>query len=151
MKKLIIILCIFALPAFVNAQTCEQRESKLLETLGSFSAAFLYNSYGMIGGVADGYGTNTYTTQKVNELMDEQATLIDNLVKVLNDLKSGGFLKDKQDVDYVNTANSILNGLKRQTALIKSYVASKSDQNWNSYDEQRKKNWKDIAKLMGIE
>jgi hypothetical protein len=151
MKKILIAFCLLIISVKGFTQTCEQREAKLLETLGSFSAGFLYNTYGMIGGIVDGYANNAYTAEKANTLVDEQKKITDNLAKVLDELNTGNFLNDKSDQDYVTTAINILKGLKSQIRFFQDYVKTKSTQSQDQYEQQRQKNWKDISKLMGID
>lgn len=133
------------------AQTCEEREDKVLDVLGGFSAGLLYNTYGLIGSIADGYAHDAYDLQSVNELLDAQKKLADNLVKVLDDLTNGNFLKDKKDGDYADSVINILKGLKKQAQLFQDYAKNSNSQKHYDYEDQRKKNWKDISKLMGID
>jgi len=151
MRKYIIAL--FLLTASINSfsQTCEERESKLLSAVGGFSAGFLYNTYGLIGSISDGYTHEAYDALTVSDLMGAQKKLADNLVKVLEELKSGSFLKDKQDQDFAGSVINILKGLKKQAQLLEDYVDNKSKQKQDAYEVQRKKNWSDISKLMGID
>ncbi len=151
MKKLFIAFCLVTGSFNVFSQTCEQREDKLLSAFGSFSAATLYNTYGVIGGIADGYAHDAYDVQTVNDLLDAQKKLADNLLKVLTDLKNDGALKDKADQDYSVSAIDILKGLKRQVQFFQDYIKNNNRQEKDDYEQQRKKNWKDISKLMGIE
>jgi hypothetical protein len=72
-------------------------------------------------------------------------------VKVMGDLKNGGYLKDKKDQDYASSVINILKGLKKQAQLLENYADNKSRQNQEAYDVQRKQNWSAISKLMGIE
>jgi hypothetical protein len=151
MRKQIIVL--FFLTATISSfsQTCEEREIKLLETIGSFSAGMLYNTYGLIGSISDGFTHDAYDAATVTDLMDAQKKVADNLVKVMEDMKNGGFLKDKKDQDFAVSVINILKGLKKQAQLLEDYTDNKSKQKQNAYEEQRKQNWSAISKLMGIE
>jgi hypothetical protein len=151
MKKIFIALTVLFLSSISYAQTCEEREDKLLSSMGSFSAAVLYNSYGMIGAIADGYNNNAYDAKAVNDLMVTQQKLYDNLAQVLEELKSGNVLKDESDKKYAASAIEILKGLKRQAKLMNDYAETRNQKNQELFEAQRKKNWKDIATLMGIE
>jgi hypothetical protein len=151
MNKIVITLCLFAFSFPVFSQTCEQREDELLKTVGSFSAGLLYNTYGTIGSISDGFAHDVYDKETVNELLDAQKKLADNLVKVLEDLKTGGYLKDKSDQDYSASIITILKGLKKQAQLMQDYAKLKTQQKLDDYDTQRKENWKKISQLMGIE
>ena len=151
MRKQIIVL--FVLMASINSfsQTCDERESKLLEGVAGFSAGILYNTYGLIGSISDGYTHEAYDAVTISELMDAQKKLADNLVKVLEELKNGGYLKDKKDQDFAGSVINILKGLKKQAQLLEDYADNKSRQKQEAYEDQRKHNWSAISKLMGIE
>jgi len=151
MRKHIIIL--FCLAAFLPgiSQTCEERETKMLEAFGGFSAGMLYNTYGLIGSISDGYAQDAYDALTVSDLMNAQKKVADNLVKVLEDLKNGGFLKAKKDQDFAGSLITVLKGLKNQAQLLEDFADNKSRQKQEAYEEQRKKNWSAISKLMGIE
>ena len=144
-------LCLFTVSLGGFSQTCEERENKLLEAFGGFSAGLLYNTYGLIGSISDGYAHNAYDAATISDLMDAQKKVTDNLVKMLEELKNGGYLKDKKDQDYAGSVINILKGLKKQAQLLENYADNKSRQNQEAYDVQRKQNWSAISKLMGIE
>jgi hypothetical protein len=151
MKKLFITLCLFTVSSGGFSQTCEERESKLLEAVGGFSAGMLYNTYGLIGSISDGYAHDAYDALTINDLMDAQKRVFDNFVKVVEELKNGGYLKDTKDQDYAVSIINILKGLKKQAQLLEDYADNKSRQKQEAYDAQRKQNWSAISKLMGIE
>jgi hypothetical protein len=132
------------------SQTCEERENKLLEVIGGFSAGMLYNTYGLIGSISDGFTHDAYDAVTLSDLMDAQIKVADNLIKMLEELKTGGLLKDEKDQDYANSVTTILKGLKKQAQLLEGYADRKNSQNQNAYDDQRKLNWSAISKLMGI-
>lgn len=147
------IIALFLLTASISgfSQTCEERENKLLEAFGGFSAGMLYNTYGLIGSISDGYTHDAYDAVTLSDLMDAQKKVADNLVKVLEELKNGGYLKDKKDQDFAGTVINILKGLKKQAQLLEDYAGNKSRQKQDAYEDQRKQNWSAISKLMGIE
>jgi len=151
MRKYIIAL--FLLPVSISSisQSCGERENKLLEAFGGFSAGFLYNTYGLIGSISDGYTHEAYDAVTVAELMDAQIKVADNLVKVLDELKNGGFINDTKDQNFAGSVITILKGLKKQANLLEDYADNKSRQKQEAYEEQRKQNWSAISKLMGIE
>jgi hypothetical protein len=151
MKKIIIAFCLILSGITIFSQTCEQRESKLLESLGGFSAAALYNTFAALGGIADGYGNTGYDSVTVFNLVGEQKRLIENLVKLLDELKSGNYLKDTADTNFVSSISDTFNGLKKQAELLLDYIKTKKRTILDSYDDQRSKNWKEISKIMGIE
>jgi hypothetical protein len=151
MRKYIIACFLLSSSASCISQTCEERESKLLETVGGFSAGLLYNTYGIIGSISDGFIHEAYDAVIVSDLMDAQKKLADNLVKVLEELRNGSYLKEKKDQDYTGSVINILKGLKKQAQLLEDYADNKSRQKQEAYEVQRKENWSAISKLMGIE
>ena len=151
MKKYIIVLFLLIATISSFSQTCEERESKLLEAFGGFSAGMLYNTFGLIGSISDGYTHDAYDAVTVSDLVDAQKKLADNLVKVLEGLKNGGYLTDKKDQDFAGSVINILKGLKKQAQLLEDYADNKNRQKQEAYEEQRKQNWSAISKLMGIE
>lgn len=150
MRKTIILLLFLIVSINSFSQTCEERESKLLEAVGGFSAGMLYNTYGLIGSISDGFAHDAYDPLTISDLMDAQIKVADNLVKVMEELKNGGFLKDEKDQGFAGSVISVLKGLKKQAQLLEDYANNKSRQNQDAYDGQRKQNWSAISKLMGI-
>lgn len=151
MKKLFISVVFVALSFSSFSQNCEERETKLLETFGGFSAAMLYNTYGLIGSISDGFTHDAYDAVTVSDLLIAQKKVADNLVKMLEDLNSGGFIKDEKDKDFAVAMIDILKGLKKQAQFLEEYSDRKNRQKQEAYENQRKQNWSDISKLMGIE
>ena len=150
MKKVIIIICVFTASLNAFAQTCEQREAKMLTTMGGLSAGFMYNTYAAIGSICDGYAHSTYAVKETNDLLQSQEQLISNLLGQLNELLTGHMLKDKNDEDFMRSVVKTVQGLKNQALYFQDYMKNKSDLKKNAYDDQRKENWKEISKMMGL-
>jgi len=151
MKKWIMSACVLLISAVSFSQTCEEREDKLLGMMGGMSAGFLYNTYGLIGSIADGYGQDAYDAATVNDLLEAQKKLADNLVELLEKMISENAFKKPSNKEYVAAAVQVIKGLKAQAQLLLNMVSNKTQKNIKAYDEQRNKNWKDISKLMGVE
>jgi hypothetical protein len=151
MRKHIIVLFLLTASISSSSQTCEERENKLLKGFGGFSAGMLYNTYGLIGSISDGFAHDAYDALTISNLMDAQKKVADNLVKVLDELKSGGYLKDKKDQDFADSVINTLKGLKKQAQLLVDYADNKNRQKQDAYEVQRKQNWSALSKLMGID
>jgi hypothetical protein len=152
MKQLLLsIVFLITLSPCFSQKTCEQREKKLLEGFGSFSAGFLYNTYGLIGSITDGYIHKAYSKDDAYDLLEAQKKLADNMTKMLNGLKTDSTFQDQKNINYVTDAAKIIEGLKKQASLIQEYTRSRKQKELDAYEEQRKKNWKDVSTLMGIE
>jgi len=150
MKKALLTGCLLVLGFAVIAQTGEEKEKKLVQALTSFSAATLYNTYGIIGSISDGFGAEAYDAETVKNLLNAQQELMDNLVKVVEDLKSSGTVSDSITINYITTAAAIMKNLKQQARLMTDYARTKKRSLLDEYEKQRNTNWKDISKLMGV-
>lgn len=150
MKKILVALCMLAVTSSSFAQTCEEREDKLLGIMGSLSAGFLYNTYGLIGSLADGYGHDAYDATTVTDLLNAQKKLSDNMIGLFEKAINENAFKDLKDKDYLVASISIIKGFKTQIELLLKVVKNNSQNNLDNYDTQRNKNWKDLSKLMGI-
>ena len=150
MKKIVLSLFILIVSLNCFCQTCEEREPRIQQAMVGFSSALLYNTYGVIGSIADAYVKNAYNAEMVDQLMNAQKNLADNLVKVLDGLVKDNILVTQMDKDYAVSAINILEGLKKQGGLLQEYAQTNSRQKQEAYDDQRKKNWSVLSKLMGI-
>lgn len=148
MRKILpALLLIISVNSF--SQTCEEKETKLLHAVNGFSSALLYNTYGVIGSIADAYVKNAYNASMVNNLMSAQKTLADNLIMVLNNLVKDSVIRDSEK-DYALGAIAVLDGLKIQAGLLQEFSSAGGEKKQEAYEEQRKKNWSTICRLMGI-
>lgn len=150
MKKFILSILLIFVYLHSFSQTCEERESKLLSLMGSFSAGFLYNTYGLIGSIADGYEQGAYNATTVTDLLDAQKTVADNMTNSLEKMSTENVFLKQTDKEYVVAIINIIKGLKIQSQFLLAIVKSKTQKNSIAYEEQRNKNWKDLSKLMGI-
>jgi len=151
MKKIVIAFAMLALSFSGFSQTCEEREQKLLESIGTLSAGFFYNTYGLIGSLADGYEHDAYSADAVTDLLDAQKKLAENMIIFLQKMLSDNIVKEQKDKDYMNTSVTLLKGFKTQIDLLLNLVNNKTQKNINAYEEQRKKSWKELSRMMGME
>lgn len=149
MKKLLLLCGIIAVTLSVKAQPVEENK-KLLHAFTSFSAATLYNTYGIIGSIGDGFGADVYDAETTKNLLNAQKDLMDNLVKVLEDLKSSGALTDSVNINYATSSITIMKNLKEQARLMVEYALTKKRKILDAYEKLRTDSWKDISRLMGI-
>ena len=118
--------------------------------MGSLSAGFLYNTYGLIGSIADGFGHDAYNATTVTDLMNAQIKLADNMTGLLEKMIAENAFKDDADKNYISSAVAIIKGMKTQIGLFLVLVKDRTQKNVDAYDAQRNKNWKDLSKLMGV-
>ena len=150
MKKFILPILLIFICFHSFSQNCEEREGKLLSLMGSFSAGFLYNTYGLIGSIADGFEQGAYNATTVMDLLDAQKTVADNMTNSLEKMTTENVFLKQTDKEYVVALINIIKGLKIQSQFLLAIVKNKTQKNRFAYEEQRNKNWKDLSKLMGI-
>ena len=150
MKRIVTFLCIILLLNTANGQTCEQREKELLNTIGGFSAGLLYNTFGLIGSISDGFIHDAYDEGTVSDLLNAQNKLLDHMANTMENLVKGQYLTDSVDIRYAGSAALVLKGLKKQSELLMDYAKTKSKPKSDAYEAQRTRNWKEISKLMGL-
>ncbi len=148
MKK---ILLAFLLMASVNSfsQTCEEKETKLLQVVGGFSSALFYNTYGLIGSIADGYAKDAYTAEMVHDLMTAQKNMMGNLVVMLNNLVKDSVLQ-RADKEYAVAAATLLNSLQEEAGLLLEFADSNSEKKRKAYEDLHRRNWSSLSRLMGL-
>ena len=150
MKYLLIILCLnFSSPAL--SQTCEERESKLLELNGSLSAGFMYNTYAVLGSLADGFGHEVYDKETITDLMTAQRKMVSNMVEVLEKSIAEKLFVAKDDRDFTSASIVVVKSFITQVDLFLKYVQNRSQKNLNAFQAERTNNWKQLSKLMGID
>jgi hypothetical protein len=150
MKKFILVFGILALSYSSQAQTCEEREGRLLEVMGTLSAGFLYNTYALLGAIADGHAHDAFSNESATDILNAQIQLAENITGMLEKTIREKAFKEKKDEDYITSCITIIKGLKSQADYLVGLVKNNSQKNTNAYEDQRKKNWKDLSKLMGI-
>jgi hypothetical protein len=151
MKKIFLVLLLLGQFISSTAQTCAEREEKLLGMAGAFSAGYLLNTYSVIGSIADGFAKDAYSSSTVVDIMNQQKQLADNITDVIQKMISGKFFKDEADVTYMKECLQLIKGLKAQAQYLREYAETSKEEKREAYSTQRNKNWKGISKLMGIE
>lgn len=133
-----------------NAQSCEQREEKLQTTLNSFTAGFLFNTYGLIGSIADGYVQEAYSAEQVTDLLQAQQKMAGNMSALLEKMIQEGAFSSQLTKDYIRSSVPIIRGLSAQADLFLKLVANKNKKTTAAYEAQRDSNWRELSKLMGL-
>lgn len=151
--KNILTFCILSLFmfGFVNAQTSNVKEDAALHTLGATSGLLVYQTYMVIGAVADGHNAEAYTKETVNTLMDEQIASCTNINDSYQKLLASGFLTSKGDQDYVRELMATISVLKEEATALKAYVNNSTDANVQTYQKARTQAWDLISKLLGFD
>lgn len=151
MKKIQLVLLLSAITfsIAVNAQTSE-RENALLECIGGVSANAIYNTYLVIGSVADQVAGKCIENATAKQLMEEQQSLLDAQNGLLQALLDKKALSSADDKLYVEDIVALNKNLKKQAGLLVTFIETGTAASGTAFDEQRKKNWKEIARLLGL-
>jgi hypothetical protein len=149
MKTFILSAIIMAASTHLYAQESTERENKLFELFNNFSTAYLFNTYGLIGSIADGFGHEVYDEKTTMELLSAQKKLASDLV-VLLEKKLTDDLFDAKKKEYLLSFTQIIKEFNVQIDLFFKVVKNNTKKNLYPYYEQRKKSWKDISTLVGI-
>lgn len=151
MKKIILSVALFllALPGFT--QTCEEREAKLLESIGSLSAVYVYNTFTAIGSITDGYLKDAYKADFAVSILDEQENMLTVIIENMEGLVRDKSLKSQDDINYVKELSVLMKGLKKQSSLGRDFIKTAKTEISQEFEKQRKANWKKISDLLGIE
>ena len=123
----------------------------LVQCIGAFTAGYLYNTFGLIGSISDGFVNEIYDEKTTSNLLTAQKKVLDNLGVLLDSLILTGTFSSKEEKDDVAVTKSIFIGIKKQADLMLEYVRNKGQHRLDAYGEQRKKNWSEISKMMGVE
>ena len=150
MKYLLIILCL-NFSSHSLSQTCEERQGKLLELNGSLSAGFMYNTYAVLGSLADGFGHEVYDKETITDLMAAQRKMASNMVEVLEKSIAEKLFVDQDDRDFTTASVVVVKSFITQVDLFLKYVQNRSQKNLNAFQAERTSNWKQLSKLMGID
>jgi hypothetical protein len=143
----VVFLCLFSTATF--AQT--DRENVVLEALGGFSALALYNTYIVVGAVADGYAYEVYDKEMATNLVTEQISSIQILVDHCDKLLTGTNLQNASDKEYVTGIRTALYLLKDEAAALKGYIETASEDDQKAYSDKRNAAWKKISVMLGLE
>lgn len=150
MRKLLLFFLFSAFFFTTKAQQSGEREPKLIELLNSYSAGFLYNTYGLIGSIADGFTAEAWPASQATDLLDAQKKLAENMSVQLEKMISEGAFEKEKDRNYMSSVSRLLRGLGMQAGLLTNLVNNKNRKTTEAYEKQRDQNWKDLSKLMGI-
>jgi hypothetical protein len=150
MKRIIAIVLLLAFLNPATAQTCEERESKLLYIFGGTTAMVMYNTYAFIGAVCDAYAKETYDSAFATQLLAEQIVFIGNQLKISDTLINANYVKSKEDREFFTDYIGVLKGIQSQAQHYNDYIKTKSALKQMAYNDQRQQNWAEIKRLLGI-
>lgn len=148
MKKIILILLLAAGSAGSSYGQCSE---EVREAFGGTSSLALYNTYITIGAIADGFVSDSYDSERVQSLMDEQTAMID----VLKDLLDKAVKDDSEsltpdDKMYLREMITCLDYLKKEAQGLHDIAVDGSDDANKRYNTNRDLAWDLIEELLGL-
>jgi hypothetical protein len=153
MKNRVLILLAFLVlamhPSFISAQENEQGKKAALETIGVQGAAFLYNTYCLIGAINDGYVMDAWEKTFAVDVLKEQSDLLVTVSNQYDSLLASGYLEE-DDSTYLVEMKEGCRLLKNEADCLVDYINSESEENRLRYSEARDAAWDKIAELLGL-
>ena len=151
MKKIIccFVILVFSYQSF-SQQNCDESERNSNAIIAALSAGFLYNTYALIGSLADGYESNAYDDATLVDLLDAQKQMARNMSTLFEKQETDPNLQELGRKEYLRSVTTIIKEFELQMNLLVKMVQNKSRKNIEAYTTQRRKSWTDISKLMGV-
>lgn len=121
---------------------------RMLEALGSLSAAHLYQTYLNIGLVADAVEHNVYDQAQGAQMLSTVAGFMDGIDKQLDRLAKDELSpEDREDVQHIRALSSLL---RVQVASLQAYWATGEQKYVDRYQDTRKKAWSGLSKALRL-
>lgn len=139
-------LVLFLVAATVGAQ--EDDADPALYAVGALGASNLYNTYFLLGTLADGYATGAYTRSFAEELARDIIGLSESSVEVLEELSDNDQIvgSDRQLVARMIRAHQLL--IQQSWGLIGYIEDGSRTEEWFYY---RRLTWEAITEILELE
>jgi hypothetical protein len=148
MKKIVLLFLVVAGSAQLSFAQCSE---KVMEAFGGTSSLALYNTYITIGAVADGYVAETYDSQRVQSLMDEQTAMIAIVIQFIDGaVAERSETLSEADRVYLVEMKDCLLYLKKEAQGLHDIAAYGTDEANSAYDTNRDLAWDAISELLGL-
>jgi hypothetical protein len=132
-----------------QARSAGEGHERMLETLGSLSAAHMYQTYLNIGLIADAVESETYSQQQANAMLSTVVGLMDSVDKQLDRLARVDLgAEDKQDVERIRSLALLL---RYQVAALRAYWLSSEPEQAARYHQAREKSWTALSEALGLQ
>jgi hypothetical protein len=120
---------------------------RLLETVGTLTAAHCYQSYLNLSFLRDGKAKGTYTRNEASGLLDSVVSVLDSVDRKLAGL--GKISLDREDRESLEQIRDVSDLLRRQAKELQTFWDSDKESDAAKYEEARKDSWATLSKLMG--
>ena len=134
----------------VSAQEMDP-QTVMLETFGAVSGIVIYNTYIVLGTVADGFEGEVYDSATVITYIDEQVAVLQNLAEQFRKVYDARYMTDEGDQAFLLELETACNLLRDQALALTTYVIDGTDEKADAFQEKRTMAWDKIAWLLEIE
>ncbi|HYV34459.1 MAG TPA: hypothetical protein VE988_02070, partial [Gemmataceae bacterium] len=133
-------------PATVsNDASPKTPNDRMLETLGSLSAAHLYQSYLNIGMLADAVEKEGYSQEQANNMLATVVSLMNVVDKQLDKLAKADLgAEEKNDVERIRELSGLL---RVQVAALRAYWLTGQQEQATRYQAAREKAWTALSEV----
>jgi hypothetical protein len=149
-KTLILCLLLWAGIPAAQAQTPDPK-TVMLESFGATSGMLVYNTYIVIGVIADSYEGEVYDSTEVSTYVIEQISAMENMARQYQALYDAAYLEDPADQDMVQEFVAVCGMLRDEAQALLDYIADPTIEKGTVFQEKRTSAWESIAYLLGIE
>ncbi len=130
-----------------QAQSELQRE-RLLESVGSVSSIYLYQSYLNVGLIADGVKNDTYTKEEAGELLNTIVTLLQTVDAQMQKLENIGL--DEEEVAAVKQVRNISGSIKAQTIHLQNHWKTGDKLSLDQFNQSRHESWNELRTVLRL-
>jgi hypothetical protein len=125
-------------------------EAHHLNTIGTYSAGFVLQSYGYIGVLADIFSQQVYDPDMVRSMLGETITYLNNARNQLLFYQSPDVSLPKADLEFINSIGSIINDLVVEAEALSAFSESLQEADLLRFQEARLNAWAKIKKLLSV-
>jgi hypothetical protein len=126
------------------------REAHHLNTIGTYSAGFVLQSYGYIGVLADVFSQQIYEPDVVRSMLGETITYLNNARNQLLYYQSPDVRLPKADLDFIDGISNIINDLVLEAEALSAFTESLQESDLLRFQDARQKAWTKIKRLLGV-
>jgi divalent metal cation (Fe/Co/Zn/Cd) transporter len=130
-----------------EAPTDAQR-AQLLESVGSVSSIYLFQTHQNIGLLADAIKNETYTKEEAVELMSTALPLLQTVDAQMQKLENVGL--DEDEVAAVKQVRKVSALLKDQVGHLQAHLQSGGKSSLEPFHRVRRESWNELRIVLGL-
>ena len=124
-------------------------DTALLNTLGYTTGQSILLTHMAIGTLADAYVGKAYKAEQTTNILTTYINVTTGLTAQMNKLLAAGTLSTN-DTEFIKRSITVLDSVLQEANAFKGYVATKNNDNAQTYDKARQKALAEIKALLGI-